>query len=334
MATGLWAFRRGQIGLEATSGTAVAATRVLTYDSMEIEDLMEFHEPEDERVSLSMIHRSQPKAQPPVKIAYKSDLLFEDIAIWLEGAVKGGVAPTAPDVAADLFTFAPNYATSNDLETFTVEGGDNEQEIEVPYCAVQDIEISWGTDEPVKVAVNLLGQRVVESTFTGALTSPTVETALGNFVSLYVDASWAGIGGTQIVGTLVEGKIKIDSGLRPVKRSDGTLYFTKAIENRRQLVSAEFTLEHDATSKAYRALYRADTKRFFEIRFTGSNLATTFDKFLKVQWCGPFRQFGKAEEEGGVVTVPLQSTSQYDATGTAEAKFLVQAAAGANAMFD
>lgn len=281
-----------------------------------------------------MHHRSAVKGANPVSLNLQGDLLFEDIPIWLEGAVKGGVAPTQPDAAVDLFTFAPNYVTSNAQKTFTVEAGDNEQEIEVPYCIVESIELSWGVDEPVKCNVNLLGQRIIESTFTGSLASPTVETALGNKVQMFVDTAWSGIGGTQVVdGELVEGTIKINSGLVFVKRADGTLYPTKPIENRRRLVEAEFTVEHDAVSKAWRALYEANTKRFIEIRFVGSTIATTFTHFLKVQWGGPFRAFSMGED-GGVNTAVVRSVSEYDATGSAEAKFLAQVALDDNTMFD
>lgn len=325
MATGLQAFARGQIGKEVTPGTAVAATRVLLYETLEISgDYMEFAEPVEERNSLALVHRSTPIHQAPITLALDGELLFQDIVLWLGGAVIAGPTPTQPDPAVDLYTFTPNYTAVNSPTSYTIEAGDNEQEIEVPYTIVESIELSFAADEAARCKVNMLGQRRVDSTFTGALSAPTVETAKGALVEMYVDPAWSGIGSTQVFdGELVEGNIKIMSGLQFVKRSDGTLYVTKAVENKRRLIEAEFTVEHDAVSKAYHALYEANTKRFIEMRFVGSEIATSFDHFLKVQWGGPFRSF-EYDNDGGVRTVKIRSVSEYDATGAAEAKFLVQ----------
>src|SRR3990167_7463506 len=153
MATGLRAFRRAQLGKETTSGTAVAATQILLPTSLTIDDVMSFHEPAEERLSLSMFHRSQVKGIGPIKIRYDSDLLYEEIVYWLQGAVKGGVAPTQPDVGTDLYTITPVYTATNAQNTYTIEAGDNEQEIEVEYCAVESIDITFGAEEAAKVSV-------------------------------------------------------------------------------------------------------------------------------------------------------------------------------------
>lgn len=330
MATELQAFTRAQIGKEVTPGTSVAATRILTYESLDIGgDYMKFSEPMEERNSLSKIHRSTVIGADPVSLVLSGELLFEDIVLWLQGCVRGGIAPTQPDAAVDLYTITPLYQATNTQTTYTIETGGNEMPEEANYVIVESIEIGFGADEACTVKVNMLGQKLTAAAFTGSLAFPTVETALGAKVQMYIDTAWSGIGGTQLFnGELIEGNIKINSGLVFVKRADGTIYATKPIENPRTLVEVDVTVELDDVSEAYRALWEANTKRFCELRFVGSNITGLFDRFIKVQWGGPFRSFKKGYD-GGVRTVNLQSHSEYDVTGSAEAKFLVQNAVNA-----
>lgn len=331
MATGLKAFSRGQIGNESTAGTAVAATRPLHFTSLDIGgEYMEFSEPVEELNSLALYHRSTPVNMAPVDIGISGELTFEDAVVYLEGMLKGNVAPSQPDVAVDLYTFTPTYSAVNGLETYTLEAGDNEQEIEVPYTVFQEMGIEFAAGEVCTFDVSGVGQRIVESSFTGSLATPNVESAIGSKVQLYVDTSWAGIGGTQFANaTLLEGSVTIRSGLTVVKRADGNLYFTKAIENPRRIITCNLTLEHDTASKAWRALYEANTARFIELRFVGSNITGGFDRFIKIQWAGRFRALDWGDDDGGVKLIKARSESHYDGTGTAEAKALVQTALNA-----
>lgn len=326
MATGLKPFARGQLGVEATPGTAVAATRVLHFETFDVDgEYMMFAEPDEELNSLALVHRSTPIGIDPIGISISGELTFEEIVYWLQGALKGGVAPTQPDPAADLYTFAPSYTALNGLKTFTLEYGDNEQEYEYPYCCVQDISIDFAADAVATCDVSLVGQRKVASTFTGALAATAVNSAVGAKAQLYMDTTWAGIGGTQFEsGALLDGSVTIRSGLQIAKRADGNLYFTKAVEGKRRIVEAEFTFEHDTASKALQALYEANTSRFFELRFVGPTITGAFDHFIKLQWSGPFRMYDYGDVDSGVKMLKVRSVSQYDITGTAEAKALVQ----------
>lgn len=326
MATGLKAFSRAQLGVESTPGTPVAATRVLHYVSIDVDgEYMQFAEPEEELNSLALVHRSTPVAMSPIGISLSGELTYEEIVYWLQGTLKGGVVPSQPDPAADLYTFTPTYTAVNNLKTYTLEWGDNEQEYESAYTIVESFTIDFEADGAASLDVNLLAQTQSQSTFTGALTASDVLTAIGAKVELYMDTSWAGIGGTQFAdATLRSGSITVNSGWQIAKRADGNLYFTKAVEGKRQIITADFMLEHDTASKALQALYEANTKRYFELRFVGPTIATTFTNFIKLQWSGPFRMYDYGDDDSGIKMLNLRSVSQYDSTGTAEAKALVQ----------
>lgn len=329
MATGLKAWRRGQLGKEATPGTPVVATRILHYDTMEIADNRELYQPEEELNTLALHTRSQIINIPPADITIEGDLTFEDIVYWLQGALKGAQAPTQPDPAADLYTFEPLFTATNAQTTYTIEGGDNEEAIEVEFAYVEKIEITWATNEPVKVTVTLKGRQVTATTFTGALTVPTVETASGGNVSLYADPLMADVGDTVWPDcAVVEGKITINSGLTPVHRSGCGLYFAKVIEQRRTIIEAEITVEENATADAFRTHYHNATPYAWRVKFEGTEIDTGFDRELVIDFWAPLFSFVQGEDNG-VNTRVFTLMSQYDTTSAKEAVVTVQNALNA-----
>ena len=329
MAYGNRAFRRVQIGKETTPGTAVAATAILfpDADGFSMEEPRQFHEPEEERNSLAMNRRSTLSGIGPVSMQFNGDALFEQIQYWFDGLIKQAVI-SQPDAVNSptvyLWTWTPTFTALSNNRTYTLEFGDDVQAWEVEYSIVQSITLSGSPGQPVKISVTLVGRQMTDTTFTAALTPIAPEGMAANKTQLYVDSVFGDLGDTELAGSLIDFSVTLDSGIAVTKRLDGKNYFTKHGQNRRRFVTANMTLELNDDTNDYRALFAADTRRYFRLRNTGGVAEDAFLKTLDIDFAGKFRSWGSIGNQDGIDTVAITINSQYDVANSFEGSVALQ----------
>jgi hypothetical protein len=198
---------------------------------------------------------------------------FEQFPYLLAMGVDSAVAGVL-DTGGSGYVYTGTLAESavKAPKTYTVEAGDNAQELESPYFFAEEFELSGAANEAVMMSGKLRGRQMSASTKT-SLSVATVEEILFNKGKLYIDTTT--IGTTNVAGTWLGFKLKIPTGFKPVWSGDGQLYFSAVKQTDVRDITGEITLEHDATGMAERLLAQSETTRLIRMTFEGSALTTS-----------------------------------------------------------
>lgn len=313
---GLPGLKRIQGGLESVAGTAVAATAkwpaMLLGGSLKDRTLIQ---PADERGSMAAAHRSYaPSYLWQDKLS--GDVTFEDFIILLGMAIKGGIAPSTVDTSAKLWTYTPSMTAANTPDTYTLEFGDNVQAYEAEYVFATGLEISGAMDEALKFSADIVGRQLTATTFTGALSDRSVETALTNKTKLYIDDSGGTIGNTQKTATLIEWTWRLPSHFVVKRYQDGTLYFTAHAETKMQ-PELDLLCEFNSSVATLRTKYIAETRQLVRLKTLGS-LCGAASALRTIQIDGAYKimEIDTLDERNDSNVTRLKLSGEYDATWT------------------
>jgi hypothetical protein len=310
---GVAALRRIQAGLETTRGTAVAATA--KWMGMMVEaDLGDrpVVQPEDERASLAMAHRSYiPFVLWDSKIS--GNVTFEDLPFLLQMAIVGAVTPTIPVGTVRLWTFAPSLTVAQNPATYTVEFGDDVQAYEAEYCFLKDLEIGATLDDVLKFNAGLVGRQLTATTFTASLADRTVRDALAAKTRLWMDDTGGTIGTTAQAATLLDWTWKLPQHFVPKRHQDGNLYFSNHSELKMR-PELDLTVEFIAGVATLRTKYLAETRQLVRLRSTGSNIEGAHDREVTIDGAYKITNFEQLDERNGATIVQMHLVGEYDTT--------------------
>jgi hypothetical protein len=236
------------------------------------------------------------------EMAYSTDLTFEEIIDFLAMGIKGG--QTGAGGGADktwTFTFDPDDDAAPD--TFTVEAvhddATTQYGVEVEYVFAKTINISRTIGEPMKLKAGLVGRQVTDAAPTGAIGVPTAwEPALGDKLALYIDDTWAGLGGTAKAGVMVDMNLDIVTGLTTGPPTSTGLF--GAYRFGPATFDLTMTFEFTSIADAEQEYSRSRTKRFVRLEVTGSALGGGTKKIrFDLPARTPEGSPGPGEREGG-----------------------------------
>lgn len=315
--SGIKTLRRVQLGREGTPGTAVAATTkwrglaVMPSDD-QIKQMIE------ENIGFSSKTARQITPKKFASMVFPATpATFQGIQHVMEAGVKT-VSPTA-DGAGTGYTNAYPLPSGdvNSIKTYTIEGGDNKVVEEMEYAFVNQFELSGKINEPWMLTSTWHGRQTTVSSFTGALSAPTVSEMLFAKSKLYIDDVGGTLGSTQITNTWIGAKLKVTTGLIAQFTGEGNLYFSFM-----DFIGAKATLEldflHNATTAAERVKYKSDTARQIRMLIEGNSLGTpgTYSKeTFRIDGAGLYTAFGAPNDESeGVNVNKAVFEMAYDAT--------------------
>lgn len=297
---GIKALRKIQLGKETTAGTSVAAT-ALWRGMGTIEDQLEIVFPEEDIGVISGTDRTYiPKLLAAITFD-EVEATFEQLPYPL----SAGIANTTTGVtdtngSGKIYTYTMTTSTQASVQTYTIEGGDDQQEEEMEYSFVPSFTLSGKAGEAWKISADWQGRQVTPSTFTGSIAVPSVEEMLFSKTKLYIDATT--IGTTQKTNTLLEATLNVNTGLVPVFTADGNLYFS-FVKQTMPEVTLDITFEHDGTSVAEKAAWRAQTARLIQLTCEGSTLTTAGSTYSVktgiIKLAGKWEAFEKIDEQDG-----------------------------------
>lgn len=319
---GVRGLRRLQFGKETVAGTAVAATTYMRGTGT-IKDLTRVvHAKEDVGILGGTDRAYIDKVGG--ELEFEQEATFEQVCYPLEGGIDSQT-PTQ-DGAGNLYinTFTVPTTTQGDWKTFTIEGGDDQQEEEMAYGHCPEFSLKGKAGETLMLTHKWVGRQVAPSTFTGSLTLPTVEEILFSKGKLYIDAASTFPATTQKTNTFLEMELKVKSGLLANFTADGELYFT-FVKRVMPEFMLDITFEHDATSVAEKAAWLALTSRSLRIDFTGSTgTGTTYSaKHLIIDMLGKWESFDKLGESDGNDVVKGTMRCRYNGTGASAGRIIV-----------
>lgn len=323
---GVRALRYIQFGKEATPGTAVAAAQI--YRGLgTIEDARETVFAEEDIALLSGTDRTYvPKLE--------ANLTFDDVAatyeqlpVILTGGIKAlttGVADGSGSSVIYTYPFATNAQQT--CTTFTIEGGDDQQEEEMEYSFVQSFKMSGKSGEAIMVSADWVGRQVTPSTKTGSLSVPAVDTILFQQAKLYSNAVSSTFGNTQLSSTFLAFELDFTTGLTAVWTGEGNKYFTFT-KMAAPEVLLKVTFEHDSSATAEIVAWRAETARALRIAVTGPAVTTAGTaysaKTMILDVAGKWESFDKIGEQDGNDIRVGTFRGRYNSTIADFGKFVV-----------
>lgn len=316
-------FTKFQYGKETVRGTAVAATKMLLAQAKAI--------PQD-RTPVFIEDQLGVRARAIRSTIYQflaedtltiPDGYFQCLPMLFSCGLKGGITATETTGGQGdyLWTFLPNMTTANAPDTVTLEMGDDTQAYEIEYLFFRRYKISFsvaqGADaSPVSIEADYTGRQVSTSTFTGALTPPTVTTMNGKLARLYKDATWAGRGTTELTSVLRGGEIEIITGIHPKFFGDANQYFSTHGESWID-VMLTLDLERSAASDTLWDEMRALTAKAYSIKINGPQIGSGTSYNLTVNaWGIPEQAVPLNSEDQGNNIDRFLIHGQYDSTGT------------------
>lgn len=319
MATALYPLRRLQIGLEATAGTAVAATQKLVGEAVyrpEVERYFESH-PRGVRAPVTGGGTDVRKGST---INFAGELTFEEIIYpFLLGLVNDAVPTGAGPYTWD---FTPVLTAPAAVKTATCEyvigdGSTEHYERESAYMFCRSLEIQLAANQPAKMSFELVGRSEKTSTVTASLTPVTGRTIVpSNLFGLWIDDTWANLGSTQKTGLIRQATLRVNFGLEPDYTLDARADLDHTgILSQELGASLQVVVEHNADAATEIGNWRTGTVRFYRLAAdngaaAGANKQITLDMAMKHMSEPDFSQ------DAGIELATFDLGLEYDETGT------------------
>jgi len=322
---GIKALRKIQMGLETVAGTAVAAT-ALWRGLGTMEDTREVVFPEEDVGLANPLDRNYiPKLAGEIQFN-DIEATFEQIPYILESGIDSQT-PAQDGTGSDyIYTYTIPTATQGDWKTYTIEAGDDNQAEEMEYAICTEFGIKGKAGEALMMSATWRGRQVTNTSYTGAISIPTIEDILFSRGRLYVNATSTYPATAQLTNTFLEMDLKVTTGLTPVFTGDGQLYFS-FVKRQGMEVTLDITFEHDASAVAEKTAWRNQTARAVRIDFTGSALGTpgtTYStKRFIIDLVGRWQKFDKIGDQDGNDIIKATLLGRYNATAATAGRFIV-----------
>lgn len=311
-----------QFGVETTAGTAVAADTMLLADPKPLApDRRPVYPPAAIGVRADAFAAKiyQYLAQDTLTFSHG---YFQALPVLFSCGLKGGVTPAEQTTSqADyLWDHTPAMTGSNGLQTITLEEGDDTQAYETEYVQFERIRIA-GTiaqdqgESPVTIEADYYGRQVSATTFTAALTIPSVEWMNAKMARFYLDTAWAGVGSTEKTALLRGFDIEILTGAHPKMLGSGNAYFD-AVGQGPVMVTGAFTLERGANSDAIWDALRSQALQVVRLTVTGAQIGTGDNHTLSIDIGGTWEEVipMQSEDRGNNIDTCILR-GYYDPTG-------------------
>jgi hypothetical protein len=195
-----------------------------------------------------------------------------------------------------------------------------------PYGLVNDLTCEF-TREGVKVSGTMMGG-LFQDDFTLTASTDPVETApvpiLGNQVSIYQAASWAGLDAASALDRTFRASWQVSNRwgvLWPINAANTSFGGTAELAPKIEL---KLLLAADATGMALLPMLRAGTQTWFRIKAVGAEIETAKPYLFQIDGAYGVTTVSEFRDEAGVYATEWTLEPFYDATATKTVEVLVR----------
>lgn len=300
-------------------GVSVAGTSLVAVENIDFEPLDAVNRPRLARGLMLDNPGNEFVTMRGTKWTAKGPLIYDQLQNWLEMTVQGCLV--AAGSAPSVWTAAWDPTTVAALASFTLQRriteGANPIDSKFLYALAQSLHITAAADAPLMMEVVGFARRIQSATLTSSLALPTVEIPPIALSKLFIDTSWAGLGGTQVVGQVLSWDVLIKNGAKPIPTADGRTdldFTTHIIDGREAGIEFNCMLMVKADSGQYateKTAAEAQSLRAVSIETLGSS-----SRALKVQFLGKHAtgSLFKVDEQDGYDVVAVKLVSSSDGT--------------------
>jgi hypothetical protein len=317
--------RKLQVGKETTAGVEVNATHIW-YGTGMPDDRSEAIFPEENVGYISGSDRSYIPKLDCGFVFDQTECTFEQSPIIFSAAIKNVVTGAADTGGSGkIYTYTATTTQQQLPRTWTLEGGDDQQEEQVLHGFVEDFSLSGAAEEAVKISANWRGKTLSPSSFTTGLTLQPVEEVLFGKGRLYIDDADGTIGTSVKSNTFLNFDLSWKTGYKAVWTADGSLDFS-FMKQVKPEIEMRVTFEHDGTAVAEKAKKVASVSRLIRVKFEGSALTTAGGytyKTLIIDLAGKWQRFEMIENRDGNDVVTGIFRAGYNATSGLYARVIV-----------
>lgn len=315
MGTNELILQKVQAGLESTRGTGVAATRkVYAKTTFSYErPLAAFAD----TTGTYSARRRVAYGRERVGFSATDIATYEDLAWWMQLAVKGGVTGTSGTGTPTPYTYAftPSLST-DDLKAMTLEFNESGN----PYESTQVMVNSWtlrgdadNDNEPGwMLDVEMLGRDWNTTTFTGSISDRDTEVIMARGTKIYVDDST--IGSTQVTGKLISFSVTGNNNIHyKAFAEDESGYAANKVGRGERTFDAQFVMEFDSDTEFAKFRNATPQQRLVRLEREGTVINGSIKNRARIDMAGYWSAISWADREGNI-TATFSMSCYYDST--------------------
>jgi hypothetical protein len=309
-------FQQVQVGAEATSGTGVAASKLL--QSMDIQP--------DAQVNVDYF-RPQGNKYPTVAALGKDFTTARVVGkptytelVYPFSGMFGAAVITGPNGdGAYTWVFNPASSAADAFKTFTVERGSAVQAEKFTYGLFDSLGMVFDRDR-ADLSGSMLGQaQTTGVTLTASPTALSLIPILPKQIDVYADATSGGLGTTKI-GRLLQGNWSFGGKYSPLWVVDSSQASYIAVVEQTPNARFRMLVEADAAGMAFLATIRAGTTQYVRLKCSGPLIAGATSNSLTIDMAVKGTNPDAYEDSNGVYAIGLNWTLVHDgAWGTGKA---------------
>lgn len=298
-----------QIGVEATPGTAVAATKRLQSIGIEPSPSVEtsqFRPIGSKFNSLSTLGKEWIEASLTGRGTYTE-------IVYALSSVMTTAVTSVPEAGAQQWVFSPSTRADDTPKTFTVEHGSGVRADRFSYGLVTEFGMTFNRDA-IELSGSMLGRALEDAiTLTSAgITTTNLVPILPTQVSVYMDDAFGDLGTTKMT-RMISGEFTLGGRYGPVWVLDAANpSFVNHVETEPDL-SVTLMMQADSQGMGLLSTLREGDTKFLRIEAIGANIGATatpyrfaIDLAVKVSDTGGF------SDADGVYAIEFSGIGVHD----------------------
>jgi hypothetical protein len=310
-------FSGSQIGVEVTSGTSVAANKLLRYLAYEPGINLSFNRfrPAGQIVPSAITPGMDYTDWNLAGQGSYSELIYPFSGLW------GAATITTVETTASRHVWTPAGRTEITPKTFTVETGSSIRAQKATYVTQAGIELTFNRTDGIVVSGAAFGQQIQDNiSLTGSPTGLQDKPILPTHLDVYVDTTSAGIGVTKLLRDFNAVFRYTDSRgpVWPINSANAS--FASDVQSE-PTVQMELTVAADSTGMGLLTNARAGDTRYLRLSAVSTeNAGSTAAKYdLLIDMAGKISNIAAFDDNEGVKVLTYTFDAVYDlAWGTGQ----------------
>lgn len=323
-------FEKTQIGVEVTSGTSVAATKILTASQITpgIKISTQAYRPSGYKSNTLIV-----KGKEWTEASLAGPLTYTEIIYWLASifsAPAAAVNPAnTPTATAFQWDFNITDSAPDIVKTYTIEQGSSARSKKFSYGALT----SWGftaNRDSVQMTGSLLGQLMTDNVAMTSLTSAaeiSLIPVLPQHVNLYIASTQAGLAAAVPLSRGFEYTFSLGSRQNPVWALDRSKSSYSGIIETPIDIKSSLMLEADSEGMALLTNMRANSTVFVRFEAIGAVIDTGtpgHSYTVRMDTAGQISDPGAYADKDGVLAMTWGMTGVHDTTWGKTASVMVK----------